>query len=215
MQTVLWAFGSMVVFMFIFLLLPLGFTKKGKFLVGLLAFLLALGGNAVAGSLPVGLIFLMLAVLAFLGAYLINTRFAAEVYQQQAHYSLVGSMTEEIDSQANNNEVTSDEDIVELDELDELDVKVPAYLDVKMETRQPINEIEEDIPIIPDLDLSENLHEGNDELDDKSELSESEPLPDDDSWLDELAELELINTSKTAPSNENETTPKKKVLLEK
>jgi hypothetical protein len=83
MQTIIWAFGSSLVLMLIISFLPLGFTLKGKLFVVLAGFVLALGGLAATTSFPIGAIVLMLLVLAFFVAYMIDSRMGSLVYAEQ------------------------------------------------------------------------------------------------------------------------------------
>ena len=66
MLTVIWVLGSMLVMLLIHFLLPLGYTKKGKFVIVVSSGLLALGGLAATAAFPVWQTLLMLLVFPFL-----------------------------------------------------------------------------------------------------------------------------------------------------
>jgi hypothetical protein len=83
MQTIFWAFGSSLVLMLIISFIPLGFTLKGKLFVVLTGFVLALGGLVATTSFPFSVIVLMLLVLAFFAAYMLDSRMGAIVYEDQ------------------------------------------------------------------------------------------------------------------------------------
>lgn len=210
MQTVIWAFGSMVVFMLIFYFLPLGFTMKGKLIIGLAGFVLALGGNAAVVSFPIWLTFIILAVVSFFVAYMMNSRLASTVYQQEERFSYEEDYNTNTELPINKkSEKASDLDLLDLDELD---VSGPTYTNLKVEASLPSSEheviqakvnidaIDEEISFLDDRD-SEDAIEIIDEVSEAetSYLSEIESLlledsketinSEEDSWLDELAEL--------------------------
>ncbi|MFB3160720.1 hypothetical protein ABLO26_05035 [Neobacillus sp. 179-J 1A1 HS] len=83
MQSIIWAFGSMVVLLGIISFLPIGLTIKGKVIVGIAAFVLSIGGLAATSTIPLWSTFLILLVITFLTAYLIDSRMKKVIYYER------------------------------------------------------------------------------------------------------------------------------------
>ncbi|PLS01313.1 hypothetical protein [Neobacillus cucumis] len=84
MQTIIWSIGSMVALVLILNYLPLGYTKKGKILVALNGFLLALAGNAASSIFPLWETALMLLALTFFSAYFMNNRLGTVMVKEDS-----------------------------------------------------------------------------------------------------------------------------------
>ncbi|MEW9053301.1 MAG: hypothetical protein AB2392_19230 [Neobacillus sp.] len=80
MVSLLWAFGSMLAVLLIISFLPLGFTLKGKLTIAFVGFVLALGGLAAVSTFPVGATLVLLLVLSFFAAYIMDSRLSASLY---------------------------------------------------------------------------------------------------------------------------------------
>jgi len=74
MVPIIWAFGSMLIVMIVLSFLPIGFTMKGKVLIVLVSFVLALGGIAAALVVPLWETALMLIALIFFASYIMEKR---------------------------------------------------------------------------------------------------------------------------------------------
>jgi hypothetical protein len=74
MESLKWATGSMLIVMIIVQFLPIGLTKKGKFVIVLAAFFLALVGLIAIPSFSLWKVITMLFLLIFFIAHLLNTR---------------------------------------------------------------------------------------------------------------------------------------------
>lgn len=81
MQIIIWAFCSMLVLMLIISFLPLGFTFKGKLLISIIGFVLALGGLAAVTTFPMWQTAMMIAVLIFFSAYFMDRRVGFVLYR--------------------------------------------------------------------------------------------------------------------------------------
>jgi hypothetical protein len=70
----------MLIVMIIMYFLPFGYTKKGKIIIVMVGFLLALGGLAAAASFSMWQALLMLLVLIFFAAYIMEKRLGKVLY---------------------------------------------------------------------------------------------------------------------------------------
>lgn len=82
MDGLVWAFGSMLIVILIFYFLPLGLTKKGKIILVLTSFILALGGMAATASFSFLLAVLLLVVLIVFVTYLMDQRLGKWLYSE-------------------------------------------------------------------------------------------------------------------------------------
>jgi hypothetical protein len=67
--------------------LPLGYTIKGKLLITLVGFVLALGGLAIATTFPIWQTVLMLVALIFFVAYLMDSRIRSFLYKESLSFA--------------------------------------------------------------------------------------------------------------------------------
>jgi hypothetical protein len=88
MNEFLWAIGSMLIVMAIVYFLPLGLTKKGKVILVMISFLLALGGIAATASFSLLLSVLILVVLVFFVTYLLEQRLGKWLYINNDYTSI-------------------------------------------------------------------------------------------------------------------------------
>ncbi|MFS0775786.1 hypothetical protein ABC255_07250 [Neobacillus sp. 3P2-tot-E-2] len=209
MQTVIWAFGSMLVFLLIFSVIPLSYTLKGKVIVGITGFVLALVGNAAAASFPIWLTFLMMAALAFFASFITENRFATVLYKNGDHYHFEEGNFKTDSLPISNIKVEDNSDIESLD-LIELGVLTPTpsqseNLKTQASPSYMGKEIapefdEEDISFLQVRGAEEEVVEVIEELNiDGGYLSEIESLLQkefekhtdtvEEGWLDELTEF--------------------------
>jgi hypothetical protein len=83
MGELLWAFGSMLIVLLVVYLLPLGFTKKGKVILVITSFILALGGIAATASFSFLLSLPILVVLTLFVTYLLDQRLGKWLYSTE------------------------------------------------------------------------------------------------------------------------------------
>jgi hypothetical protein len=83
MDKLLWAFGSMLIVLLVVYLLPLGLTKKGKVIIVITSFILALGGIAATTSFSLLLSLLILVVLILFVTYLLDQRLGKMLYSKE------------------------------------------------------------------------------------------------------------------------------------
>lgn len=86
MDELLWAFGSMLIVLLVVYLLPLGLTKKGKVILVISSFVLALGGIAATASFSFLLSLLILVVLIIFVTYLLDQRPGRWLYSKEESY---------------------------------------------------------------------------------------------------------------------------------
>lgn len=200
MPTMLWALGSMVVLMLIITFLPLGYSLKGKILVGFASFLLSLGGLAAAATFPLWQTALMLFALTFFAAYFMNNRMASLIFNDSQYFEEViedqihgGEFVQEIETQ-------DDIEVVELDDAlpisntptiplekvfeNELD-STPIIPDSEETTENGFNLIDEDILFL-------QVDNTNDEI----TIIMEEDLDQENGYLSEIESLLEIETVK-------------------
>ncbi|MCM3765455.1 hypothetical protein [Neobacillus niacini] len=86
MQTIIWAFVSMLVVLVIMLVLPIGFTNKGKLVIALTSFVIALGGAAANSVVELWQSGLLLVALVLVIAYLFDKRLGSMLYKETAYF---------------------------------------------------------------------------------------------------------------------------------
>lgn len=124
----------MFVLMVIISFLPLGFTKRGKFFIVLVSFVLALGGLAAISSFPLWETVILLVLLIFFTAYFMGKRGGTVIFKENP------SFEERLPSQNTNPFLDSKIDMIKMKEsmeLTELDL-VEAPVINMADTIQPI-----------------------------------------------------------------------------
>jgi hypothetical protein len=86
MDELLWAFGSMLIVLLVVYLLPLGLTRKGKVILVISSFILALGGIAATASFSFFLSLLILVVLILFVTYLLDQRLGRWLYSKEEFF---------------------------------------------------------------------------------------------------------------------------------
>lgn len=210
MLTVIWVFGSMLLILLIHFLLPLGYTKKGKIIVVILSGLLAMGGLAATSAFPLWQTFLVLLVLSFFAAYIVDSRLGKVMYLTKEQF-IDEIDFEDSETSFNVSKQTEKPLDIELMDLSELEITASSSTSKRDENTASADSLEEDISFLQERDL-----EGNsgvlieDEVLEVGYLSDIESLLeassnekvdlqddkleslDEDNWLDELAELTVI-----------------------
>ena len=83
MHVLIWALGSMVIFMLLIILMPLSLTLKGKVLISFAGFVLALGGLNAVNSFPLWETILLLLTLVFFTSYILDNRLGKLLYKER------------------------------------------------------------------------------------------------------------------------------------
>jgi hypothetical protein len=86
MDELLWAFCSMLIVLLVFYFLPLGLTKKGKVILVISSFILALGGIAATASFSFVLSLLILVLLILFVTYLLDQRLGRWLYSKEESF---------------------------------------------------------------------------------------------------------------------------------
>ncbi|MEH7249917.1 hypothetical protein V7114_24430 [Neobacillus niacini] len=218
MQTIIWAFGSMLLLLLIISFLPLGFNLRGKFIVIFSAFTIAMAGLAAVNVFPILQTLLILLVLTFIGAYILDSRLGKVIYQE----FLVDEeeMTEEIKLpfSKQQSEKKSEFDLLELEEIKAVTpsaIKISANFSPS--EPETIPSIDENLEI---LFLQDNKTDQI-EFEETSEIeitdgyladienllleeTEVEVESMEDDWLSELADLEEMEAKKNTNKEENQ-----------
>ncbi|MFJ5715541.1 hypothetical protein [Neobacillus sp. NPDC093127] len=206
MQTIIWAFGSMLILMLIISFLPLGYTIKGKFFVILASFMLALGGIAAIASFPLWETAIMLVLLIFFAAYFMDKRFGALFYKDIP--TLKEELTEDFDIPVSNLKIDmmKNNDSIELTELE----MVEATIENSIQTfvKPPIEQLidnNEDISFLLERNSENEVSELKETESDQEigYLSDIESLLDEEisktddqvksNWLEEIDELPSLD----------------------
>jgi hypothetical protein len=208
MQTIIWAIGAMLLLFLIISFLSLDFNLKGKFGVVLAAFVIALGGLAVVNLIPLWQTLLILFVLTFFVAYMMNSRLGNVLYKS---FLPEEESMEEMDLPFSNRQTLKDTELDLLD-LEEMELTAPTSISnsggqpaMESESLQVLEEEFEEIDTsyLQELDKENHVIEDKDELEivdgylseiENMLLEDSEEKNElvEDSWLDELANLDDI-----------------------
>jgi hypothetical protein len=227
MQMLIWAFGSMLVIMIIFSFLPLGFTIKGRLIIGLTGFVLALGGLAAATAFPLWETSLMLVVLIFFTAYIMQSRMGAFLYKENPLFTEEFNDEDVVPVHGGYNEVVKNDMLLEIAETE---ILATSFVNLEVKSKinnNPISEntkveqeennlteiVDEDISFLLDRNVATEVEENSEDIESKSNyLSDIESMlaeneleekikDSDDDWLDELSP---INKAATLSDKENE-----------
>ncbi|MEH7273211.1 hypothetical protein [Neobacillus vireti] len=204
MQTIIWAICAMLLLLLIISFLKLDFNLKGKIVVVLAAFVIALGGLAAVDLFPLWQTLLIMIVLTFFTAYIMDTRLGNLLYKS---FSPEEESMEEMDLPFSNKRAVKETEL-ELLDLEEMDLPLSAAIMAKQATVQSeaLQVLEDgsendDVSFLQDFDIEKQVSDHHDELEIVGGyLSEIETMLLEDSmeknesveegWLDELADLE-------------------------
>ncbi|MEH7417113.1 hypothetical protein V7266_17655 [Neobacillus drentensis] len=220
MLSLVWAFGATLTLLLILSLLRIGFSFKGKLIVALTGFVLALAGLAAVSSFPLWQTGLILVLLVLAAAYVMDSRFAALIFEQGT--DLFKLETEEemeedilqlkkekqadlelLDLNTDGDELAplmTLEDIQEpsLQELSQANLETEAFLQESDELLQENDFLIDENPI-PDDENTEIVGEKYPEegylADIESLLLEESDVIDhseDEGWLEEINDIEIL-----------------------
>jgi hypothetical protein len=208
MQTIIWAFGAMLLTLLVMSFLSLGFNLKGKLAVTLSAFVIALVGLFAVNFVPLWQNLLLLFVLTFFVSYILDSRVGQWLYNTSSSEEEMVEVLEHPFS----NQQTDDRSEYDLLDLDEIEA-VPAsdindsLTPSESEQIQNLDDDIEDIFIkdsdLEAIDVKETplevapgyLSEIEDLL-----VEETDEIADsaEDNWLSELADLEAKEDKETS-----------------
>jgi hypothetical protein len=217
MQTIIWAFGAMLLLLLIVSFLPLNFNLKGKFTVVLSAFAIALGGLAAVNLFPIWQTLLILLVLTFFASYILDSRLGNGLYKTLVSEEHLIQDDSELSFSNQKAENKSEFDLLELDEIQAVTpsaIKISASL--SSSEPQSIQSLDESLEV-PFLQDGVTNKIGNEETDETEitdgyladienlllEESEDEVEPVEDDWLSELADLEEREAKENKNKNKN------------
>jgi hypothetical protein len=206
MVSIIWAFGSMLVMMLIISFLPLGITLKGKFIVVSAGFVLALGGLASVSTFPLWTTLVLLLVLSFFAAYMMDNRLGKFLYSVELHPEEEMIETPKLPfSQEQNN--SDNLDFLDLTEID----SVPSFSkqEEKLDSEDNLS------PIQPEILLNKPFYSEDEDdeisfLQEKNEdilfIEESKDNEADELELGYLSEIEslLLEESEAVKETEEE-----------
>ncbi|WP_419956025.1 hypothetical protein ACN6MT_12015 [Neobacillus niacini] len=219
MQTIIWAIGAMLLLLLIISFLSLDFNLKGKFAVVLAAFVIALGGLAAVNLFPLWQTWLILFVLTFFAAYIMDSRLGKFLYKSILPED---ELIEEINLTFSNKQSVKNTELDLLD-LEEMELTAPTSISISasQSSMQPESSHvledkseEIDLSFLQDLDTENHVLDHNDDpeivdgylseienmlLEDSQEKSE----PVEDSWLDELADFDDLSVEENELKNNN------------
>lgn len=216
MQTIIWAFGAMLLLLLIVFFLPLNFNLKGKFTVVLSAFAIAMGGLAAVNLFPIWQTLLILLVLTFFVSYILDSRVGTKLYKTLASDEDFIEDDSDLSFSNHNAEIISEFDLLELDEIDSDTpsvIKIPASLSPsEPESIQSLDDSLE-VPFLQDSVTDKIDVEESNELEitdgyladieslllEETEVA-AEPVEDD--WLSELADLEEMEAKENKNKEE-------------
>jgi hypothetical protein len=208
MQTIIWAIGTTLLLLLIISFLPLGFNLKGKLSVVFAAIVIALGGLAFVNFVPLWQIFLIMLILTFFVAYMMDSRLGNVLYKS---FLPEEELMEEMNLPFSNRQTLKDTELDVLD-LEEMELTAPTSISISagQSAMQPesLQVLEDEFKEI-DTSFLQDLGKENQVIDDKDDLEivdgylseiENMILEDseeknelvEDSWLDELANLDDI-----------------------
>jgi hypothetical protein len=215
MLTVIWVLGSMLLMLLIHFLLPLGYTRKGKFIVVVTSGLLAIGGIAAVSSIPLWQTFLVLLALSFLSAYFMDSRLGKVMYTTKELF------IEDIEFEDRDSSSILTKQTEETLNISELEITASSSSVIKQNEDSILPEsLDEDISFLQDREIVSNTETNDEDVDlevaylsDIESLLEEEEVDlqeekleslDEDGWLDELAELTVINDDEKSPNLETQ-----------
>lgn len=221
MLTVIWVFGSMLLMFLIHFLLPLGFTTKGKFVVVVSSGLLALGGLAAVAIIPLWQTLLILLAFSFFAAYLMDSRLGKVIYMTKEQFIEENEIPDSDASFILTKQLEKTSDL-ELMDLSELEITASSSVINQEEDAFSTESLEEDISFLQDRGIERNpeedLEDGEIEVgylsDIESLLEESNQETvkineeevdslDEEGWLDELAELTMVDDEEKSINEES------------
>ena len=216
MLSLLWAFGATLILFLILSLLRIGFSFKGKLIVALIGFVLALAGQAAVASFPLWQTGLILLLLVLAAAYVMDSRLASLIYNQGTD-SFELETVEEYAGFTQKEEKQAELELLDLDTVgDELvplmnieDAKEPDLEEFLQDHLEPEDSLQEAIDLLLETDdlpnivnsVREEIIEEEGYLADIETLlfEESEEIShfeEDDTLLEEIDDIEVFTDEK-------------------
>jgi len=219
MLSLLWAFGATLILFLILSLLRIGFSFKGKLIVALIGFVLALSGQAAVASFPLWQTGLILLLLVLAAAYVMDSRLASLIYNQGTD-SFELETDEEVEEDAGftqKEEKQAELELLDLDTFgDELvplmnieDAKEPDLEEFLQDHLEPEDSLQEAIDLLLETDDLPNIDNSVREEIIKEEgyladieillFEESEEIShfeEDDTLLEEIDDIEVFTDEK-------------------
>ncbi|MBV7505997.1 hypothetical protein KW850_12090 [Bacillus sp. sid0103] len=204
MQTLIWAFGAMLVLILIIAFLPIGFTFRGKFFVVSAGFVLALGGLAAVPFFPLWQTSLIVLLLVLVAAYIMDSRFGAVMYNK-----VLDSFDIEFDEESktfvpdNRIEKSMELDLLDLDQGETasqslMNLNANEVISIQVQP-QNVDENEQTYGIeIEDISFFDDLIE--DEIKEKNEKN----MVDTDSEAGNLSDIESLLLAESNEKTESE-----------
>ncbi|MEH7156910.1 hypothetical protein [Neobacillus drentensis] len=208
MQIVIWALGSMFVLMLFISCLQLGLTFKGKLILVIISFLLALGGVAALASFPLWQTALLMGILSFFIAYFMDNRIGKLLYKanpvkEETIENIVNRMERiiNVESVQLNDELPTilDSSLVNLEKVTDIEVKQPESItDKEIELVGNLEILDEDISFLLERnrenDVEIQIRENELEIGYLSDLErllafEEEKTEDVDDLIEEIPDL--------------------------
>jgi hypothetical protein len=221
MLTVIWVLGSMLLMLLLHFLLPLGYTTKGKLVVVISSGLLALGGLAAVSIIPLWQTLLILLILSFFAAFIMDSRLGKVMYKTKERFIEEYDIPDSDSSIILTKQPETSSDI-ELMDLSELEITAPTPVMKQDEDTFSVESLDEDISFLQDREIESepqgDFEDGELEVDYLSDIeslleeSTQEKVPSqeekadslvEEGWLDELAELTLVNDEEKSKNEES------------
>lgn len=218
MQTILWAFGAMLLLLLIVSFLPLNFNLKGKFTVVLSAFAIALGGLAAVNLFPLWQTLLILLTLTFFASYILDSRLGNGLYKTVTSVEELIDDDNDLPFSNHKQEKKSEFDLLELDEIG-ADTPSATKISTSLSPSEPnaIQSLDDSLEVLF-LQNSDTDKIDNDDTDEMYithgyltdienlllEESEDEAVPVEDDWLSELADLEEMEAKEKENKEESQ-----------
>jgi hypothetical protein len=204
MESLIWATGSMLLVMLIVQFLPIGLTKKGKFVVILASFFLALVGLMAVPSFSLWKVIIMLFVLIYFTAHLLNTRLGHSLFKENNYFG--NKLLDQEESYMDYNKINKAENVEQfslsrkevassIEPFEEKEVLDAGLFYTQHETKHEDQKNEEPHEVIDDdisflLNRSIEIEEGSNE----ETFSEMEYMSDIESLLSEASgEVQTID----------------------
>jgi hypothetical protein len=218
MQTIIWAFGAMLLLLLIVSFLPLNFNLKGKFTVVLSAFAIALGGLAAVNLFPLWQTLLILLILTFFASYILDSRLGNGLYKTVTFEEELIDDDTELPFSNHKQEKKSEFYLLELDEIG-ADTPSATKISTSLFPSEPeaIQSLDDSLEVLfmQDSDTDKIDNEDTDGMNITDgylanienllvEESEDEGVPVEDDWLSELADLEEMEAKEKENKEESQ-----------
>ncbi|OIK16961.1 hypothetical protein BIV60_01405 [Bacillus sp. MUM 116] len=218
MQTIIWAFCSMIVLLLVLLFLPLGFTLKGKLFIVLSSLIISLGGLAASNTFSLPLTAILLILLIFITAYILNQRASRILYDpnqslEENYIDIYEKMNVLEEEYIETPKATKFQELSELKSIEPNNKFTEPTNEEALDSTQTMEEGHLEVPKISPVDISlllgedpkqeSDLHEVELDTDENNisdienelfmEKDKKEPPKSEDGYLSELERLLIAN----------------------